>query len=509
MHAILEKLVSSGPRIAIVGSGPAALGVITSLLSRTPAPNITLFDHGRPPRAPESPDEMPPAAVEAYYDVLYKEIWSGQRRAFPPPKTHLATSLPKYRIDGKQRILRSESFGGLSNFWGGTCLPFTERELLTWPINRKEMHPHYERIADVVGISGRDDALSEYFGSDFLNRPPMHQTKLAIALEQTANAAEGNSDFKIAAGVNRCALETRLGRVNTCIACGECLAGCVRNAIFSSRAVVGEHVAAGRAQHVLAKVRRFDPKARTLETADGGTISVHGPFDRIYLAAGCPGTTEIVLRSLGLSRSASMADNAVYVFPILYTGKRVKIADDSYLSLTNSLIGLLPRSPAQQFAQVQVYANFDYMWRYNVPPALWSAVEPIVRWSRGRLLWGRLYMHGDLSQSYRLALRNDALDFEYERSADSRAADSLMALIRTSLNRQGFYVPPVPVIRQKSNTHYACTFPYGGREAPVAADAQIAPNVFICDSSVFPALPAVSLTFTIMANAHRIASESL
>jgi hypothetical protein len=287
------------------------------------------------------------------------------------------------------------------------------------------------------------------------------------------------------------------------------LAGCVRGSIFSTGELIQAQVSAGRIEHIRARVRRFDPGSRVIEVEREGTIEKTGPFDRIYLAAGCPSTTEIALRSLGIKEPALMADNAVYVFPIFYVGTKQRPATDRYLSLTNLIVGLIPRAPELQFAQVQIYTNFDYMWRYNVPPALWPFFKATVRWSRSRLLWGRLYLHGDQSQSYRLSLRDDVLHFDYERNANSGVADKLMTALRSALNKDGFYIPPGFQVRQKSNTHYAGTLPYGGGIVPMAPDAQIAPGVFVCDSSVFPSLPAVSPTFTIMANAHRIALESV
>jgi hypothetical protein len=233
------------------------------------------------------------------------------------------------------------------------------------------------------------------------------------------------------------------------------------------------------------------------------------PFDRIYLAAGCPNTTEIVMRSLGRTMVSPMADNAVYVFPILYLGERQPDPDASYLSLTNLIVGLLPRTDTVPFAQVQVYPNFDYMWRYNLPSSLWPLAKPLIEWSRTRLLWGRLYMHGDLSQSYRMSLTPAGPRFEYARDADTAAAKAAMASVRAALDNTGFYVPKGALIRQKSNTHYAATLPYADANSGIGPDAQIATGIFVCDSSVFPNLPAVSLTFTIMANAHRIATESL
>src|SRR5206468_2292271 len=100
----------------------------------------------------------------------------------------------------------------------------------------------------------------------------------------------------------------------------ECLAGCFRGAIFSTGRVARDLLAAGSIRLVPGKVRRFDGRRRTLEAEVGGEVIGSGAFDRVYLAAGCPNTTEIVLRSLGAARSEPMADNSVYVFPILHLG---------------------------------------------------------------------------------------------------------------------------------------------------------------------------------------------
>lgn len=500
---------SAVPKVAVVGSGPAGLGVLAGLLDRLPNAEVTLFDHGAAPEQPSPAADPTRAAAAVQYKEIYREIWVSQKRMFPPPKTHFSRALPKYEIDGNGRIFRSEALGGLSNYWGGTCLPFTDRELRGWPVSRAVLDPHYQAMAECIGISGRRDALTEYFGAEYCNRPAIHLTALSNKLEHSINSAVAGKEFKVVAGINRCSLETRPDQHNSCIQCGECLAGCVRDSIYSSRQTVARWIACGRIKHVRVKVRRFDSARRSLEIDGPSGAVTAGPFDRIYLAAGCPNTTEITMRSLGLQATAPMADNAVYVFPILYFGARQADADDAHLSLTNLILGLLPQKSELHFAQAQVYTNFDYMWRYNTPPSLWPMLRPLVQWSRSRLFWGRLYMHGEASQSYRVSLHDDKLAFDFAGSADVPAAKSAMGLLRTALNSNGFFVPSAPLVHQKSNTHYAATLPYGGSLVSMPGDAQIAPGIFVTDSSVFPTLPAVSLTFTIMANARRIAMESL
>src|SRR5262245_815438 len=141
----------SVPYCAVVGSGPAALGTVAGLLSRNPDARIVIFDHGVSP-AGIPPQPVAPEALEQHYTSVYGEIWSRQRRAFPPPTAHFGPTLPKFSIDGRERIFRSETFGGLSNFWGATCLPFTDRELEGWPVTRAQLEPHYESMARDIGV---------------------------------------------------------------------------------------------------------------------------------------------------------------------------------------------------------------------------------------------------------------------------------------------------------------------------------------------------------------------
>jgi choline dehydrogenase-like flavoprotein len=84
-----------------------------------------------------------------------------------------------------------------------------------------------------------------------------------------------------------------------------------------------------------------------------------------------------------------------------------------------------------------------------------------------------------------------------------------MRSLRAAINHRGFYVPPVPPIRQKTNSHYVGTLPYAGPLVEVLPSSEAMPGVYICDSACFPASPAVNPTFTIMANALRIATEVL
>ena len=490
-------------KIAVIGTGAAGFGVLKALEPGNH--EITVFDIGEP--VPEAPvlEEVTKERIADYYDRIYRKIREKHSFKFPPPKTHFSEMLPRHPIAGRKRTLhRSESLGGLTNYWGGTMLPFTDTELERWPVTSKDLAPYYRLIAEAVGISGRFDALNEYFKEDFCNRPPFQLVPVLSRLDEAVNRGQSDGAFTLRSGLNRCALETRDDKPNRCVHCGECLSGCFLGSIFSSRSYAADVLE--RARFVKGRVTRVDPGNRAVHV--GG--EVHGGFDKVFLCAGCPGSTEIVMRSAQLQEVSEMDDNAVYVFPLLYLGRvDRKPPGDPYLSLTNLIIGCIPNEDDLRFAQVQVYPNFDYLWRYNIPPMFWPVLRPLARISRHRIFWARLYVHGGISQAYRINTSEHDVSFELAREANPGPVAGLMDSIRGKLKGSGFSIPVRKPLHQKANSHYAATLPYGGERIHVTPGGEVFPGVYLCDSAPFPDLPAVSLTFTIMANACRTATEAV
>ncbi|KAA3607029.1 MAG: hypothetical protein DWQ06_00485 [Calditrichaeota bacterium] len=494
-------------KIAVIGTGAAGLGILTALLKKKNI-EITVFDVFEEEDFP-SLAKATELKVEKFYDEIYSEIKSKTSFKFPPPKTHFTKPLAKYKLDGKPGLFKSKSLGGLTNYWGGTSLAFTDNELENWHISRKDLNPYYSELSKLIGISSRNDKLDSYFGENFATNPPYKITRMFDKLDESTNSTSENEDnYQVISGTNRVALETREGEVNSCIYCGECLAGCFSDSIYSTRKTIEKYLSDDRVKTVKGKVIRVEEGKVTVSAEN--KVETYSGFSKIFIGAGCPNSTEIVLRSTGLTKSEKMADNAVYVFPILYLGKLdYKVVNEPYVSLCNLIFGFIPKSKDYKFAQAQVYSNFDYMWRYNIPEPIWKVVKSLVSYSRARVFWARLYVSGEESQSYNCELVNDEINFSGADKASNKNINELMKSVRNAVNKNGFYIPPVSPILQKTNSHYSSTFPYKGNLLDVSESAEFLPNVYLCDSSVFPDLPAVSLTFTIMANANRIVSEAM
>ena len=132
-------------RIAVIGSGATALAVLDVLVDRTDLnvslirPDRRLSSHGAKPAAGEPADELIAAAIGA----LRREL--GLK--FPPPKSHFGVMPERIDVKGWGKIWRSNLHGGLTQFWGGSMVPFTDRELAAWPITRADLDADYQVVA--------------------------------------------------------------------------------------------------------------------------------------------------------------------------------------------------------------------------------------------------------------------------------------------------------------------------------------------------------------------------
>jgi choline dehydrogenase-like flavoprotein len=63
--------------------------------------------------------------------------------------------------------------GGMANAWGAGLYRFTTEDLTGYPIVLADLEPYYDIITAKVGISGADDDLSRFFGSARGLQPPV------------------------------------------------------------------------------------------------------------------------------------------------------------------------------------------------------------------------------------------------------------------------------------------------------------------------------------------------
>jgi len=498
-------------KVAIIGSGPAAAGVLIGLTKHAPDASVTVFDIGKVPDVSPVHDRAPKEWSEDEYEKLHAQIKSQFGFAFPPPKTFFGQGLRKHQAGPNAKPFISEFYGGLSRHWSASVFPFVQNDFEGWPVGLAEMSEYYSEVSEEIGISGRYDELNTYFGEDFVNRPPIDIPAPIKKLNDQINSRKDQAGpYNIVSGLNRLAVETKSSAANSCVYCGECMYGCFRSSIYDATKTIERAKSHGMVEKIVnAKVATVSSSngSVSLKTTDGH----HNGFDKLYLGAGCFGTSEIMMRTLGLEDGITVKDNNSYVFPIFYLGGNSRNGNHSeYISITNTILACVPRDEDGHYAHVHISPFADYYWRYYFPVGYWRYLKFFASKFKARMILAKMYFPTQISKSYSLSLKDDKLDVSKRSYGQSdEYARKVLKQLRSVVSGRGFILPPVKLVRMSTSSHYVGAFPYADTNVPVASTGEIMPNVYVADSSVFPESPAQTLTFTIMANAARTARESL
>ncbi len=488
-------------RIAIVGAGASAVGACLGL---APGSDITVLDVGKP----LGPLRKQMAAPPPWSDSLYRTAHTAARTAGAGlfPQKQYFGSLPS-RYPNAASVYLSEVFGGLTRFWGACMLPFTPHDLRDWPITALQLRPHYEKVLREVPVAGQDDGMAAYFGHGFVNAESI---AIPGVLSRLVAAVHGRGGF--VAGKSRLALRT--AAPDGCTYCGHCFYGCYCDAIYSAHTTLSRLAAAGRICYRSGlRVLSVDaaPGAVHLRIAATGQTVEQLAFDRVILCAGCIETTRITAVSYGLQGShLPIRENPMFIFPLLYTGHSSGEEDVTRsIALSNVLLGL-PQEAQASYIHMQVYPLSSYIWnhlvlRLGVPASSWLVSRGHRALARHTFI-GFLYLAGSYSDGSALDLLGADVLPRFRHSTEAHTlAQSALRRLSNVLRGSGFLLSPslMRALHPGSSAHYAGTLPMGTR---VGTDAAIEPGrVYIGDSATFPSLPAPNHTFTIMANAARIA----
>jgi len=444
-----------------------------------------------------------------------------------PPRRHVTADVDRLLPLRSATFEPTESLalGGLAAAWGAGVAPFGDEDLRGLPIGRADLEPHYARVAERIGVSGDgdDDLLP------FIWNPPWMQPALEIdaAAEAILTRYAGRRDRLNGRGFYlgrpRAAILTRPHRGRE--------AQRYHDMDFWSDA--GRSV--WRPQWEVQALRahpnfcylprrlalRFEERAGAgvrLQTRHAGDGAIETRSARaLILAAGTLATARIVLRSLGRYEAPVPVVSNPYVYlPALNLGMIGRPGRDRRHSLTQ--LTAIYRPPGAEGAPVVAqYYSYRSLLMFKLlkeaPLPLREAL-PLMRDLTPLFgIWG--VHHPDLpGPGKRLALRaapggEDVLEVVYEPTAEEldrrrRVERRLVGFLR----RLGCWplrrIDPGP----GGSIHYAGTFPMTEPSGELTCDARGrlfgTAGVYLADGSLFAALPAKGLTFTMMANADRV-----
>ncbi len=517
----------------VIGSGPAGVSAARGLMAR--GRDVLLLDAGvemddsgialKTRLASSEPDEWPArdlASILEPVQAAQTDIMRpfGSDFLFRDPVGFFGGKGPPPDID----LRPSFALGGLSNGWGASVLPYRAEDIRDWPVTAEELAPHYAAVRGFMPIAATADDLAPLFPAlpidDDTGLPLGSQaTRLLERLEARREALRQSG---IHFGRSRVAVEA-----SRCRRCRMCLHGCPYDVIFNAGSTLAElRREPGFAYRRGVYVTRFE------ESGDGVRVRVRDlrdqreetlQADRLFVGCGVLPTARLVLGSLDrLDAPIVLKDSQHFYLPMLHAWRpRPDPAAEDLHVLTQLFLEILDPEVDRHTVHVQLYSHNDF-YAADIAKRFGPAAglaSPLIGALSRRLLVAQGFLHSDVSPEITISLASGDTEPELElgwrghpetwstlaraRRRLARALRSVGLLALTPLLRPGTV---------GSSFHCGGSFPMRERPGPLETDRwgrlHGLERVHLLDASVFPSIPATTITLSVMANAHRIASES-
>jgi ferredoxin len=523
----------------IVGSGAAAAGVALALSHRENL-EITVIDIGLQLEndreqlietlASSAPDQWDEQAIK-----LISKQDVAPRKAIVPEKRRFGSDYPFRNVgqlgglstaNGANPSLISPAYGGFSNVWGSQIMPFTTAAFDSWPVEAATMRRHYEAILRRIPFAGEEDDLAAEFP---LLRPPAPLPLMSPRSLNVLNAYNRHrsrlNDRGITVGKARLAFDA-----GKCLRCGMCMTGCPYGLIYSAAQTFDALRRAGKVTFYsgfLALKVIEETGQVAVVTREIGTGRIQRFYaERVYLACGAIGTTRLVANSLGLfDVDLAMLESRQFVLPLLslhatedprnkrdFTlnqfnmiiapdGGSIDISTLHFYTFNSAFIDGLPsvlRARSAELLQVQLLRRLSVAFGY------------LPSWNSARL---RVHIG---SRPDHLELPDFRISGESPPAGQSQMLRAVLLRLVQSARILDLY-PLLPMTRLSAvgkSYHWGGSFPHAADRSITYSSDELGrvgswQRIHLVDASVFPTVPAMTYGLTVMANAHRIASESI
>jgi ferredoxin len=416
-------------------------------------------------------------------------------------------------------VTRSLASGGLSAVWGATVIPFSASSFQNWPVTQGEMAPFYRMVAELMDVPCPHDDLETLYPNYGWAAPLPLSEQGSQLMSRMLNRREHLTQAGIAFGRGRSAIS------KSCVGCGLCMYGCPYGAIFNAESVVdalknrsgftciANKIAEGYEENGNAvRVHLRDIDSGVVESMD---------CQRVFIACGASTSLRLVAGAMRwFEHEFSMQDTQQFSIPVLLSSRCQAGAIPEANALSQIFIELKALNADDAHIHLQVYG-------YN------PFLADILRARYGRLINQRLmqplldrmmivmgYLPGALSGRIAMTVRPNAdglpgLACRGIANAQSVAAINAVGKKLAAHCRDFGFLPLLPLTEIPmigTSVHLAACLPM--KDAPCIGETDRLGRPFgsrrahVVDGACFSTLPSEHLTYTIMANAARIAHQS-
>jgi choline dehydrogenase-like flavoprotein len=532
--------------VTIVGSGSSGVHFALSLLRK--GYHVRMVDSGYEGPAAVAPDlalgELKHELADPVEYFLGNDLsgltlpgGEGEYYGFPPQKEYIFRHPANVatRTHGFEP-LSSYARGGLAQAWTAGVFPFNDDDLSDFPFSADEIVPYYGEVADRIGVNGATDDLERFM--------PVHEHMM-----EPLDLDEHSHDLLVRYGSDRETLNTRhgcfmgrarvatlsraLGDREACDYLGRCIWGCPTGSLYTPGLTLRECERYDSFEYMpgrYVEAFEFDENRRVrslvLRTPDGEELPPL-PVEMLALAAGTLSSSRIYLESVSRAGGEpvelhGLMDNRQVLVPFVNLGRiGVRYEPRSYQYHQILMTLETDRLRESVHGQITTLTTAEAHPILQTMPVDLRTAAFVFRNVRGALGLVNLNFHDYRRPDCRIALSPDSpgetptLEVSYtpEAAEDDRIRRTVKRL-RRILRRLGCMVAPgtVHVRPMGASVHYAGTLPMSDTPHPgtVSPDCRSHDfeNLYVVDGSTFPFLPAKNITFTLMANAARVADRA-
>jgi choline dehydrogenase-like flavoprotein len=531
--------------VHVVGSGASGVNFAQTALAK--GYRVVMVDAGRSRPVPVRPQDdfvglkanlEDPAGyfLGSRFESLILPDYDAEYYGFPAHKQYIFSSPEefRYRAAGFSPLV-SFAAGGLAEAWTGGCYPFRDEELAAFPFGYRELGPYYGTVARRIGISGAEDDLARFFPVHDGLLPPLELDEHSAVLLSSYRKHRESLQDKLRCYIGRSRSATLSVDHNGRKACnysGRCLWGCPDDAFYTPFITLRKclsHPAFEYRSGLYVSHFRFSTGGRitrlAARAADTGQ-TVEFDIDKLVLAAGTLSSSLIFANSIYRDSGevvtlGGLMDNRQILMPFVnlkmagrpyrpgtYQYHQVAVGMDAGEPM-DYIHGLVTTLKTAMIHPVVQTMPLDFGGAISLFRNLHAALGLVnINFSDSRRPGNCLTLEPNGSGPPRLVIQYapDAREPERLKTAIQRFQKVLWKL---------GCVAPAGMTHLRpmgASVHYAGTIPMSGTAAPLTATPECRShdfeNLWFADGTTFPALPAKNLTFTLMANAVRIAEEA-
>ena len=524
--------------IYIIGSGPTGVAAAKALLDR--GCKVTMLDAGLTLEKTKqiALDQTSATSAPDWNADSIRDFKTGTKATAKGIALKLAYGSDFPYRGGEQFISRNDDIGivpslaqgGLSNVWGAAMLPYLPEDTSDWPINIRDLDPHYQAVLGLTGLAAHEDDLAKKFPLFVEPHNGLRTGSIIRSLLDDLNAhRDALAQHEIAFGHSRLAVADQNRHGSSCAACRLCMYGCPLSLIYNSAdtlRVLRQDPNFTYRQNIVVKTFR--------EVADHVEIAAYDlpsgkdlqfQASRLLVAAGTLATTRLVLESLEATNACvTLKDSQYFLLPLLRNRAANDFdQDEPEHTLAQAFIEIFDRKVSEKSVHLQVYGYND-LYREaikNTVGPLFGLGRPMVASFLKRFILLQGYLHSDFSNEIEARLlprEADAptarLALTVKRNEKTEATISRLIKKLRSVKSLTRATPLSPLLKMGSvgrGFHTGGSLPMRSVPGELETDVLGTPHgcryVHVVDSSIFPTIPASTITLTAMANAHRIASQ--